>query len=117
MAARWADDLGNPAKAMLGFAMFYRLLLPRSAGRTALARLPRVSEETRRLLAAEIDEKGPEGFTIEALAELEQNNPELLQVAHSFASRLRNYLHGMQGFALLYKSLVIQASVERARLH
>jgi hypothetical protein len=117
MAARWADDLGNPAKAMLGFAMFYRLLLPRSAGRTALARLPRVSEETRRLLAAEIDEKGPQGFTIEALAELEQNNPELLQVAHSFASRLRNYLHGMQGFALLYKSLVIQASVERARLH
>src|SRR5712672_706235 len=69
MAARWAGDLGNPAKAMLGFAMFYRLLLPRSPGRTALARLPRVSEETRRLLAAEIDEKGPEGFTIEALAE------------------------------------------------
>ena len=63
------------------------------------------------------DDLGPEGFTIEALAELEQNNPELLQVAHSFASRLRNYLHGMQGFALLYKSLVIQTSVERARLH
>jgi hypothetical protein len=97
--------------------MFYRLLLPTSPGQTALTRLPRVSEETRRLLAAEIDKKGSEGFTIEALAELEQNNPELLQMAHNFASRLRNYLHGMQGFALLYKSLVIQASVQRARLH
>jgi hypothetical protein len=68
-------------------------------------------------MAAKIDEKGPEGFTIEALAELEQNNPELLQMAHNFASGLGNYLHGIQGFALLYKSLVIQSAAERARPH
>jgi hypothetical protein len=76
-------DLGNPAKAMLGFSMFYRL----------------------------------EDFTMEAIAELEGSNPELLQMAHNFASGLGNYLHGMQCFALLYKSLVIQSTVERARLH
>lgn len=42
-----------------------------------------------RLLVAEIDEKGSEGFTTEAIAELEISNPELLQMAHNFASRLR----------------------------
>jgi hypothetical protein len=54
---------------------------------------------------------------MEAIAELEGSNPELLQMAHNFASGLENYLHGMQGFALLYRSLVIQSTVERARLH
>jgi hypothetical protein len=117
MAAKCAADLGNPAKAMLGFSMFHRLLIPASPGADALTPLPRVSVETRALLLAEIDEKGPESFTIEAIAELEKSNPELLQMAHNFASGLGDYLHGMQGFALLYKSLVIQSTVERARLH
>jgi hypothetical protein len=117
MAARCAADLGNPAKAMLGFSMFYRLLIPASPGAGALTPLPRVSAETRALLVAEIDEKGLEDFTIETIAELEQSNPELLQMAHNFASGLGNYLHGIQGFALLYKSLVIQSAAERARPH
>jgi hypothetical protein len=38
-------------------------------------------------------------------------------MAHNFASGLENYLHAMQGFALLYKSLIIQSRTERARLH
>jgi hypothetical protein len=117
MAAKCAGDLGNPAKAMLGFSMFYRLLIPASPGIGVPTPLPRVSEETRALLVAEIDEKGPEDFTMEAIAELEGSNPELLQMAHNFASGLENYLHGMQGFALLYRSLGIQSTVERARLH
>ena len=117
MAARCAVDLGNPARAMFGFSMFYRLLLPVAPGAGALTPLPRVSEETRALLVSEIDEKGPEDFMMEAIAELEESNPELLQMAHNFALGLENYLHGMQGFALLYKSLVIQSTVERARLH
>jgi hypothetical protein len=29
MAAKWGADLENPAKAMLGFGMFYRLLIRR----------------------------------------------------------------------------------------
>jgi hypothetical protein len=61
-----------------------------------------VSEETRARLVREIDDKGP-GNTLDVNAELEQHNPELLQMAHNFASGLD--LHAMQGFALLYKAL------------
>ena len=117
MAAKWGADLENPAKAMLGFGMFYRLLNPAPSGTSVLTPLPRVSEETRARLVREIDEKGPGNFTLDAIAELEQHNPELLQMAHNFASGLENYLHAMQGFALLYKSLIIQSRTERARLH
>jgi len=60
---------------------------------------------------------GPGNFTLDSIAELEQHNPELLQVAHNFASGLGNYLHAMQGFALLYKALIMQSRTERARLH
>jgi hypothetical protein len=66
---------------------------------------------------AEIDEKGCEAFTRETLAELEKNNPEFLQMAHNFASGLGDYQQAMQGFALLYKSLLIQSRAERARAH
>ena len=38
-------------------------------------------------------------------------------MAHSFASRHKDYLGIMQGFALLYKSLVVQSSVDRIYLH
>jgi hypothetical protein len=117
MAVKWGADLENPAKAMLGFGMFYRLLNPAPPGTSVLTQLPRVSEETRARLVREIDEKGPGNFMLDAIAELEQHNPELLQVAHNFASGLGNYLHAMQGFALLYKSLIIQSRAERARLH
>jgi hypothetical protein len=117
MAAKWGADLENPAKALLGFGMFYRLLNPAPPGTSVLTQLPRVSEETRARLVREIDEKGPGNFTLDVIAELEQHNPELLQVAHNFASGLGNYLHAMQGFALLYKLLIIQSRTERARLH
>jgi hypothetical protein len=38
-------------------------------------------------------------------------------MAHGFASGSGNYLLAMQGFALLYRSLVLQSAVERIRLH
>ena len=119
MAAKCAADLGSPTKLMVGFAMFYRLLtMPSPAfGEGPKTALPRVDAETRAALVAEIDNKGAEVFTLEAVDELEANNPELLQLAHSFASGLTDYLRAMQGFALLYKSLVIQAITERGRLH
>jgi acyl-homoserine lactone acylase PvdQ len=82
-----------------------------------LTPLPRVSAETRARLVAEIDEKGSEAFTTEAIVELENNNPELLQMAHNYASGLRDYLQAMQGFALLYKALLIQSRAERTKLH
>jgi hypothetical protein len=69
------------------------------------------------MLVAEIDHSGAEEFTRTAIAELEEDNPELLQMAHGFASGSGNYLIAMQGFALLYRSLVLQSAVERTRLH
>jgi hypothetical protein len=120
MAAKCAADLGSPAKLLFGFSMFYRLLvgqLPKPAGVSILHQLPRVSPKTRALLVAEIDEKGSEGFTRDAIVELEGSNPQLLQLAHNFASDLDDYLQAMQGFALLYRSLVVQSAAERITLH
>jgi hypothetical protein len=117
MAAKWAADLENPTKAMLGFGMFYRLLMPKPPSLGILSLLPRLSEETRALLVKEIDERGTADFTIDAIAELEESNPELLQTAHNFASAMGNYLKGMQGFALLYRALAMQSRAERAKLH
>jgi hypothetical protein len=118
MAIKCAADSGTPAKVLIGLGMFYRLLivqLPSSA--TSLIRPPRVSAETRALLVAEIDKLGAEAFTRAAIADLETNNPELLQMAHNFAADLENYLHTMQGFALLYRSLVVQAQADHTTLH
>jgi hypothetical protein len=120
MAAKCAADLGSPAKLLVGFGMFYRLLvgqLSNPGGVTTLGPLPRVSPDTRALLVAEIDEMGAEAFTREALAELEASNPELLQLANNFASELDDYLRAMQGFALLHRSLVLQSAAERTVLH
>ena len=117
MAAKCAADLGNRSQAMVGFSMFYRLLMVQSLSSGMVMPIPRVTEQTRALLVAEIDESGSEAFTVEAIAELQESNPELLQMAHNFASGLGNYLLAMQGFALLYKALVVQSRAERAKLH
>jgi hypothetical protein len=120
MAAKCAADAGDPRKLLLGFGMFYRLLivqLPAQTSTAATITPPRVSAETRALLVSEIDEMGTEAFTVNAIAELQESNPELLQMAHNFAANLENYLHVMQGFALLYRSLLMQSQAERATLH
>lgn len=120
MVLKWAQNVGQPDKTIVGFAMFYRLLAVESSlavGGPELHTLPRVAPETRDLLVRKIDEEGPEGFALEAISHLEQNNPELLQMVHAFASRHSNYLGVMQGFALLYQALVLQLSGDRARVH
>jgi hypothetical protein len=120
MAVKCAADSDSPDKALMGFSMFYRLLivqLSSHAGGAALIMPPRVSAETRALLVSEIDEIGTEAFIMKAIAELQESNPELLQMAHNFAAGLKNYLHVMQGFALLYKSLLMQSQEERGTLH
>jgi hypothetical protein len=94
--------------------MFYRLLVAEAA--TDLA-LPRVSSQTRGHIVQRIERKGSETFTREAIAEMEHANPELLQMAHNFAARQRNYLGVMQGLALVYASLAEQAAADRAVLH
>jgi hypothetical protein len=116
MASRCAADLGDPARLMGGFAMFYRLLVA-EARLLRFESLPRVSAETRERVARQIDEQGAEAFTHEAVAGLERTNPELLRMAHVFSSQQKNYLATMQGFALLYTSLLAQAAADRTTLH
>ena len=117
MATRCAADVGESRKVMSGFAMFFRLLIPGLPMSGDLSPLPAVSEETRARLVREIDAQGTEAFTMEAISEFERSNPELLQMAHNFATRLRQYLLAMQGFALIYKALVLQSTDQRSRLH
>ena len=120
MASRCARSLDDARKVMIGFGMFYRLLLTTAAPGDEggmLSPLPRVTEQTRDTIVGMIDSKGPEAFIMDVIAELEVNNPELLQMAHGFALRQKDYLSVMQGFALLYQSLSEQLAADRRLLH
>jgi hypothetical protein len=131
MATKCAVDVsrssGEPEKVLVGFCMFYRLLLAQAAaardhGVSGIdgangAGLPRVTLATRNLIVKQIDEAGSDAFTRSAIADLEHNNPELLYMADDFASRHEDYLGVMQGFALLYSSLIAQCAADRLRLN
>jgi hypothetical protein len=114
MASRCARDIGDADEIMIGFAMLYRLLAAEASGDFAL---PHVAAQTRARIVHQIDEKGAETFTHEALAEMERSNPELVQMAHHFAGRQKRYLATMQGLVLVYASLTAQAAADRASLH
>jgi hypothetical protein len=127
MAARCARDIGNFTRLMTGFCIFYRLLTaearaargtsPDLGDKQQLTLLPRVSPATRAAIVKRIDAIGSKEFTREAIAELEGNNPELLIMAHNFAEDQADYVGVMQGFALLYASLLAEAAQERGVLH
>lgn len=120
MAVKCARDIGGPEQTMVGFTMFYRLLvvqLPAASAGSHGDVLPRVTPQVRDRIASEIAAQGAEAFTRRTLEHLTQHNPELLQMAHQFAARQRDYLGTMQGFALLYASLVAQADADRERPH
>jgi hypothetical protein len=68
-------------------------------------------------MVGQIDRLGHEAFTLQIIEELELNNPELLQMAHDFASKQRDYLGAMQGLALFYRSIVEEAKVAKLALH
>ena len=76
--------------------------------------LPCVTPEVREALVQQIDEQGPEVFTVAALEEIDFHNPQMLNMAHSFAMRHDDYLGIMQGFGLLYMALSLQADADRA---
>ena len=119
MATRCAADVGEPAKIMSGFGMFYRLLIAQSVadpGGPLLNPLPRVTAHTRDAVVREIDRAGTEAFTLDAIGDLERTNPELLQMANHFSSRHNDYLGVMQGFVLLYRSLLVQSAADRVHL-
>jgi hypothetical protein len=127
MAARCARDVGDSLRIMRGFCMFYRLLTAEARAVRGTSRdigdgqqlslVPRVSPETRAGIVKRIDAIGSKEFTREAIAALEDNNPELLLMAHNFAEYQADYGGVMQGFALLYASLLAQAVQERGILH
>jgi hypothetical protein len=127
MAVRCARDVGNFDRIMTGFCIFYRLLTSEaraalrtsqdSSGAQQLTLLPRVSSQTRALIVGRIDALGSQQFTQGALTELEHNNPELLIMAHNFASDQYDYAGVMQGFALLFACLSAEAEQERGVLH
>ena len=120
MAVKCATDIGDPHRMLTGFGMFYWLLVAQSPVSThapTLNPLPRVTPEIRHELVRQIDEQGSEAFIMQAIEDLEQGNPELLQMAHSFASSSREFLDSIQGFALLYKSLISQSVSDRRHLH
>src|SRR5258705_1809150 len=68
IAMKCARDVGDPAEIMVGFAMFYRLLVAQSAmvlapaapagDARALDPLPRVTPRTRALIAGLIEQQG-----------------------------------------------------------
>jgi hypothetical protein len=120
MASRWAAELGALRPLMTGFGMFYRLLTAEARAPLhpgPLSPLPRVSHETRDLILARIDEVGGDVFAQEAIDALAATNPELMQMAHAFASHQRDYLRTMQGFALLHQALLIQSVSDRSNRH
>jgi hypothetical protein len=127
MAAKCAGDVGDPQRIMTGFCMFYRLLIAEAAtshpmliGSEAPAELnplPHVTAKTRSAIVAEIGKRGAEAFIKDALQKLDGGNPELLQMAHYFASAQNNYLDIMQGFALLYSALLMQSEADRLSVH
>lgn len=120
MAQRWARDTGDADQAMVGLGAFYRLLTLEArlaAAHPALADLPRVSPPTRDLLVDRIEDEGEQRFTTDTVEHMHEHNPQLLQMAHSFASDRPVYLQAMQGFCLIYAALVAQSSADRVRLH
>jgi hypothetical protein len=120
MASKWAGQIGEAESLMTAFGMFYRLLVAETCaplGPRALNPLPRVSVEAREAIVDRIDRTGTEVFARLAIDNLEAINPELLQMAHAYASRHPDYGRTMQGFALLHEALLIQSERDRAGRH
>lgn len=120
MARRWAADGSEAESLMTAFGMFYRLLAAEALaplGPSALNPLPHVSAAVRDAVVDRIDRSGAEAFTREAIDNLETANPELLQMAHGYASGRVDYGRTMQGFALLHEALLIQSRRDRATPH
>jgi hypothetical protein len=120
MASRWAEGDSEATSLMTAFGMFYRLLLAEARtllDSSGLYLLPRVSAEVRDAIVKRIDRTGSESFTRQAIDNFEARNPELLQMAHGYASRRPDYGRTMQGFALLHEALLVQSQHDRTNRH
>ena len=128
IAVRCARDSGDPEEIMVGMCMFYQLLLIQGkrsrsdtplidSGSVQFSALPSVRTQSRDIIVAEIERDGPQIFTLRWLDSLERENPQLLQMAHLFASHHADYLGIMQGFILLYACLETEARADLSLLH
>jgi hypothetical protein len=117
MAQKCARDTDASALVMVGFCMFYRLLTAQAATEYGLNTLPKVTIAARESVLQEIDRLGAQAFTDESIRRLDHENPELLQMAHAFASRHSGYLQIMQGVALLWACLALQLRMDRTHMH
>jgi hypothetical protein len=113
-AIRCARDSNAPQRVLTGFAMYYRILALGARDRGGA--LPRIAIETRDAIATLVSELGDRQFTSLATDTLRDENPCMMQMADSFASRSPNYLLVMQGFVLLYRMLSAQAVVDGLRV-
>jgi hypothetical protein len=71
--------------------------------------LPRVDAVMRERIAREFDDRGPEVCRAEIIADLEANNPELLDIATRCARDVGDFLRVMTGFCMFYRLLNAQA--------
>ena len=114
-----ASDLGSE-RIRQGFFMLYRALEREAslqADASDLNALPKVSPPVRDDLVLEIDSIGEKAFMASSVDELEQSNPELLQMAQFFAESHSDYLRAMQGFCLIYRALAAQRERDRIMSH
>ena len=120
IAIKRAREGKDSERLLTAFGMFYRILAAQALApleSRALSPLPRVSSATRDAIVARLDRIGDEEFSREAINNLEAANPELLQMAHNFASERGDYAQTMQGFALLHEMLLAQWKSDRRTPH
>lgn len=75
-----------------------------------MSSLPRVTEHTRERVAREFDDLGPAACVAEIAADLEHNNPELLDIARKCAAEIGEPERVMAGFSMFYRLLTAQSA-------
>jgi hypothetical protein len=78
--------------------------------------LPRVGNVMRERLAREFDDRGPDVCRAEIIADLEANNPELLDIATRCARDVGDFTRVMTGFCMFYRLLNAEAQGARVAL-
>src|ERR1700754_886376 len=77
--------------------------------------LPRVTEYTRERVAREFDDLGPDACVAEIAEDLENNNPELLDIARRCVADIGEPVRTMAGFCMFYRLLTAQSMQDLTR--
>src|ERR1700754_4934204 len=78
--------------------------------------LPRVGNVMRERIAREFDDRGPDVCRAEIIADLQANNPELLDIATRCARDVGDFTRVMTGFCMFYRLLNAEAQGARVAL-